>query len=354
MKCLNCNREMMNHSVHTKKQQISYDLCEDCGSLWLDKGELDKMAFRVQGSIEYCSTKKTADTDENLKSCPRCERKDLDKVRFIGCGDVVLDHCSNCGGFWLDGGELNLINRELEDIMPVQGKGFSEFVNNVHVPYWHKRIKAKSSETDFKVDVPPVKGAKLISQTEYTCPACPSKLNQYKVFAAQIEGCPKCRGIFLDQGELQKLKDKCEKGEWQNLRWLDDETDSIEKTDVRLSDRVCPKCKPQKLLTTGFGDSKTLLDYCPQCHGVWLDEGEFREIHDYLFSEVNKYSSSQMAKKVYEEIKEIWSGPENILSEILDAKAAISALICITIFSRPALFNKLQEISRDAGAIGLG
>ena len=60
-----------------------------------------------------------------------------------------------------------------------------------------------------------------------------------------------------------------------------------------------------------------------------------------------------MAKKVYEEIKEIWSGPENVLSEILDAKAAVSALICITIFSRPALFNNLQEISRDAGAIGL-
>ncbi len=170
---------------------------------------------------------------------------------------------------------------------------------------------------------------------------------------AKIEGCGKCRGMFLDKGELRKLKDKCEKGEWQNLRWLDDETDSIEKADVRLSERVCPKCKSQKLLTTGFGDSKTLLDYCSKCHGIWLDEGEFREIHDYLLSQVNKYSSGQMAKKVYEEIKEIWSGPENILSEILDAKAAVSALICITIFEHPGLFNKLQETARSAGSIGL-
>ena len=60
-----------------------------------------------------------------------------------------------------------------------------------------------------------------------------------------------------------------------------------------------------------------------------------------------------MAKKVYEEIKEIWSGPENVLSEILDAKAAISALICIAIFSKPALFNKLQTISKSGGAVGL-
>ena len=353
MKCLNCAQEMINHLVHTKQQQISYDICEGCGSLWLDKGELDKMAFQVQGSIEYCSAKKTDQAEDQAKTCPRCDRKKLDKVRFIGCGEVMLDHCSNCGGFWLDGGELDLINSELEDIMPIQGKGFSEFVNNVHVPYWHKRIKVKSSQTDFKVDVPPVKGAELISQTEYKCPVCTAKLNQYKVFSVQIEACPKCRGIFLDKNELRKLKDQCEKGEWQTLRWLDDEADSIEKADVRLSDRLCPKCEPQKLLTTSFGNSKTLLDYCPKCHGVWLDEGEFRQIHDYLFSQVNKYSSGEMAKKVYEEIKEIWSGPENILSEILDAKAAVSTLICITVFSKPALFNKLQQISTSAGSIGL-
>ena len=353
MKCQSCGQEMMNHLVCMKEQQISYDICEACGSLWLDKGELDKMAFQVEGSIEYCSTKTAEQTEEEIKNCPRCDRKKLDKVHFIGCGEVMLDCCSNCGGFWLDGGELDLINKELEDIMPIQGKGLSEFVNNVHAPYWHKRIKRKSSETDFQVGVPPVKGAELISETEYKCPACPAKLNKYKVFSVEIEGCPKCRGIFLDQNELRKLKDRCEKGEWQNLRWLDDEIDSIEKADVRNSDRPCPKCDSQNLLITSFGNSKTLLDYCPKCHGVWLDEGEFREIHNCLISELNKYSSGEIAKKLYEEIKEVWSGPENILSEIMDVKAAVSAMICVTIFGRPVLFNKLQQISKSAGSIGL-
>ena len=159
MNCLTCNQEMVNNLVQMKNKQISYDICESCGSLWLDAGELDKMAFQVDGSIEYCSKNKAKDISEKSRSCQRCDGVELDKVFFIGHSDIVLDHCRNCGGFWLDSEELDLINKELTDIMPVKGKGFSEFVNEVHLPYWHKRIKRKSSETDFKVDVPPIKGA---------------------------------------------------------------------------------------------------------------------------------------------------------------------------------------------------
>ena len=60
MRCLNCGTEMMNNQVSTKNDLISYDMCEKCGSLWLDEGELDKMAFQVEGSIEYCSQEPVA------------------------------------------------------------------------------------------------------------------------------------------------------------------------------------------------------------------------------------------------------------------------------------------------------
>ena len=59
MQCLNCKIEMFNYDVTTKKAQLSYDTCERCGSLWLDAGELDKLAFQIQGSIESCSEEKT-------------------------------------------------------------------------------------------------------------------------------------------------------------------------------------------------------------------------------------------------------------------------------------------------------
>ena len=53
-----------------------------------------------------------------------------------------------------------------------------------------------------------------------------------------------------------------------------------------------------------------------------------------------------MKGKVFEEIKEIWDGPESKISEVLDAKAAISALINITIFEHPALYKLLTNFSK--------
>ena len=93
-----------------------------------------------------------------MRRCPRCIEVDLTPVKFLGVSDINLDRCHNCGGFWLDGGELNLVNRELAKIMPVSGHGLADFVNNVHVPFWFKRIKRPSSETDFEVVVTPIPG----------------------------------------------------------------------------------------------------------------------------------------------------------------------------------------------------
>jgi len=353
MKCLSCNEEMINHFVQTKNQQIAYDVCEACGSLWLDKGELDKIAFQVDGDIEFCSTEATAATKERTKKCPRCDRKNLDKVGFLGCDQITLDRCSRCGGYWLDGGELNLINRDLEKIMPVHGKGFSDFVNNVHVPYWHKRIRRRSHQTDFKIEVLPIKGSTFVSDTNFDCPACHSRLAVYKVFGIGFEGCPRCRGVFLDKDELRKLKDKAENESWEDLRWMDDEIEAIEKANVTVSRRTCPKCEGERLLTTNFDDSTTLIDYCSKCHGIWLDEDEFQEIVKDLISKLNASSTDKMARKTYEEIKEIWSGPENIISEILDAKAAVWALINTTIFEHPRLSKAMVRFGDAAGRVGM-
>ena len=69
MRCLNCGTEMMNNRVSTKNNLISYDMCEKCGSLWLDAGQLDKMAFQVEGSIEYCSQGPVEEPAEQIRKC---------------------------------------------------------------------------------------------------------------------------------------------------------------------------------------------------------------------------------------------------------------------------------------------
>jgi uncharacterized protein len=343
MKCLNCGTEMTNIQVVTKKDSISYDMCERCGSLWLDAGELDKMAFKVEGSIEYCEQEKEKLPEKTARRCPRCDDFTLDKVKFLESDDIFLHYCRNCGGFWLDGGELNLIDKELAKIMPVQGRGFSDFVNDVHVPYWFKRVKRKSDETDFRVDVLPIKGAKLEKQTQDVCPTCGSNLNLYTVFSMQFEGCPKCKGIWLVKDELRKLKNRVDGG---SLRWLNDEIENLEKTRVISTNRPCVKCKTTKLAAVHFGKSSILIDWCPKCHGMWLDRGEFEEVTEYLRRELASMHPKDIEKEAAMDVKRVWSGgPESRFEELLDAKAAVSALINATIFEHPALFGLCSKIS---------
>lgn len=344
MKCLSCNAAMVNYDVVTEKAELSYDICEKCGSLWLDAGELDEMAFHVEGSIEYCSQETDGANEKQVKKCPRCEDCNLERVRFLGCTDIILHHCKNCGGFWLDGGELNLIDSELAKIMPVNGKGFSEFVNNVHVPYWYKRIKKKSSETDFHVELLPIKGAKFLKVSTDKCPACAETLNLYSIFSMGFEGCPKCKGMWLVNDELRGLKNQISHG---TLRWMNDEIENIEKTSVIPTGRPCVKCDGVKMVSVIFGNSSLLIDWCPQCHGIWLDRGEFDAIEEYLQEELNRTTSKEVEKAIYEDIKRIWSGgPESRIEEILDARSALSTLINTTIFEHPALFRLCTSASQ--------
>ncbi len=351
MRCLNCNAEMVNYDVTTEKSELSYDVCEKCGSLWLDAGELDKMAFQVTGSIEFCSEEEDKALGKDQRKCPRCENFNLSRVKFLGETDIVLEHCKNCGGFWLDGGELNLVDRELTKIMPVSGHGFSDFVNNVHVPFWFKRIRRQSSETDFKVAVTPIEGAEHLSPTSDKCPACGADLARYAIYGMEFEGCPKCHGMWLVKDELRKLKNKINDGQ---LHWLNAEIDNLEKTSVISSARSCPKCSSSKLVSVIFGHSSVVIDWCPGCHGMWLDRGEFDSIIGYLHDEAMHAPKEEIAREIGKDLKAaLTGGPESRGAEVDDAVAAVTAFANAVIFEHPALFNLCVRTAAAGRSLGM-
>jgi len=343
MDCLSCGRQMVNHTVLTEQRQLSYDMCEACGSLWLDRGELDKMAFQVEGSVEFCSGEE-AEGAPGGRRCPRCEGVQLEKVRFLGASDITLDRCPNCGGFWLDGGELDLVNRELERIMPVEGKGFSDFVNNVHLPYWHKRIRRSSAETDFKLDVAPLEGAERVGETELACPACEARLDQYVAFGMPLEACPRCHGLWLYADKLRELRDKVEDASLPSLRWMNEELDAIGKAHAVPGRRRCPVCVDGKLLATTFGDTGILIDWCPTCKGVWLDYHELQEILSHLREELEGLTPEELRAKAGEELRALIHRPHHSLRDLREAAAAVGALVNATIFQHPRLFHMLVDL----------
>jgi Zn-finger nucleic acid-binding protein len=344
---------MENYLVQTREDEISYDVCPECGSLWLDAGELDKVAYQVEGSIEFSSREEPEEGESPSINCPRCGKVEMESVRFLGHSDIFLDHCPSCEGFWLNSDELDRINRELEEIMPVEGTGFTDFIKNVHIPYWHKRIRRSSPPAETGGEILPVQSAQLIEGTPLVCPACTARLNRYKAYGMVFEGCPDCRGIWLSQKGLKKLKDRAGSHEGVSLRWLDDEVESIDRSQAIVSGRECPACEGQHLLSTSFGDSRVVVDWCPSCRNIWLDGGEFRRIVSFLREKLADLSPEELRGLVGKEIKEILSGPEGKISELLDASAALRALLSLGIYRHPRLCEMLLQFSERLESSGI-
>src|SRR5688572_25902416 len=108
--------------------------------------------------------------------CLKCTSV-LDKTRI---DEVELDHCPACGGLWLDHGEIERLSRKMAaDIDRL------------------RRLLA------------PEKGPPAIpSEVQGSCPSCQmSGVQEVALGNIHIDFCPRCKGLFLDRGEIDAAID---------------------------------------------------------------------------------------------------------------------------------------------------
>jgi Zn-finger nucleic acid-binding protein len=95
--------------------------------------------------------------------------------------DVEIDHCIDCGGIWLDAGELELLLGEPD--------------------------KARSLLDSFSVDS---KSAEAIRK----CPICDKKMQKVIVGDSRptllIDKCRRGDGLWFDKGELHEIFDRAQ------------------------------------------------------------------------------------------------------------------------------------------------
>jgi len=77
------------------------------------------------------------------RECPRCQAIKLHRHFFSARRRVQVDQCPNCGGYWLDAGELALIREEKAEVDAV-GKISATVVSNQFIRYVY-RLKSDSS-----------------------------------------------------------------------------------------------------------------------------------------------------------------------------------------------------------------
>jgi Zn-finger nucleic acid-binding protein len=105
IKCPRCEIYMRKEEVEVTGSNITIDFCIQCHSYWFDKGELNKY---IKTNVIDKNLKRTEGIQSWSKTvCPRCDGKI--SLKFIE--DLEVDHCDDCGGLWLDHGEL----KQLQD-----------------------------------------------------------------------------------------------------------------------------------------------------------------------------------------------------------------------------------------------
>ncbi len=95
------------------------EVCDECGGIWLNKGELNKIAHPISGDIEFCSHETSGKKSPSGLECPVCKGVQLVRANFIEFSDIMLDVCLECHGIWLDKGELEAINTEIDALAKI-------------------------------------------------------------------------------------------------------------------------------------------------------------------------------------------------------------------------------------------
>lgn len=108
-------------------------------------------------------------------ACPACVKAPLDPWTDPSSG-LEIDCCPLCRGFWFDGEELARLFPSPELFQRV---------------FLHEQSAA-----------PPDPGG------ERTCPRCQTRLKLTQALGLEIDVCRRCRGIWLDAGELMQLVER--------------------------------------------------------------------------------------------------------------------------------------------------
>jgi len=113
LKCPAC----FNNLTQTQVGSVTVDVCQGgCGGIWFDGFELQRVDEEHETAGERLLN---IQRDERVqvdfsrkRQCPRCTEMILQRHFFSAKRQVEVDECPNCGGYWLDAGELAKIRAE--------------------------------------------------------------------------------------------------------------------------------------------------------------------------------------------------------------------------------------------------
>jgi len=113
MNCPRCQTTLERHPIIERHNEIIVDKCPSCQGIWFDKDEL-KPLENISEPVLVEWRKIPSEYDQlTALNCPFCPGHPMmNKEEHHRDEKVIFDYCKTCEGIWLDGGELEAIQKE--------------------------------------------------------------------------------------------------------------------------------------------------------------------------------------------------------------------------------------------------
>ncbi|MCS6925319.1 MAG: zf-TFIIB domain-containing protein [Candidatus Binatia bacterium] len=113
------------------------------------------------------------------------------------------------------------------------------------------------------------------------CPKCQTESFVTRTIRGiSVDRCTNCNGIWFDERELASLLNE-------DARALTPLRGATTSEELNSKRGRCPRDATPLLRMYSAINSEVVVDTCLQCHGIWLDGGEF----DALFARVHRRST---------------------------------------------------------------
>ena len=104
------------------------------------------------------------------------------------------------------------------------------------------------------------------------CPKCKTEdLVEFTIEGVTVDRCPSCTGIWFDRQELSELLAE-------DARRVASLRRGSENEEAEGQKGECPRDRSELLRVYSSVDRSVILDACADCHGIWLDGGEFEKL----------------------------------------------------------------------------
>lgn len=127
------------------------------------------------------------------------------------------------------------------------------------------------------------------------CPRCNSNLSTTEIQNITIEMCPSCDGLWLDKFEITKIlnceSDSIKSSEIAAALEKDKNINNTENKSIK-----CPACSSEMTNTSYMFNNNINVDLCPKCFGIWLDDGELKEIINHMNNKSGSLSDEEIDK----------------------------------------------------------